>query len=195
MSFGPLVSVDWLKEHIGDPDVRVIDFRWYLLDRKGRQAGGWSGTPRPCHDWLRLPGSFVRGPHAPPPGGPACDRLRWLCGRCGTTRPYPPPGRAPCLPRDVGAAAWGRKMLSAGNIRGARIGEARSYRRSALHGGRSAFAPARSARTFNLSGSATSCRPCHGAWAESRRHGGTGFRPSLETNPLTLPFRRSRRLV
>ena len=36
MSFGPLVSAAWLKEHIGDPDVRVIDFRWYLLDRKGR---------------------------------------------------------------------------------------------------------------------------------------------------------------
>ena len=36
MSFGPLVNAEWLKEHIGDPDVRVIDFRWYLLDRKGR---------------------------------------------------------------------------------------------------------------------------------------------------------------
>src|ERR1700682_5392034 len=36
MSFGPLVSAEWLQEHMGDPDVRVIDFRWYLLDRKGR---------------------------------------------------------------------------------------------------------------------------------------------------------------
>ena len=35
MSFGPLVSADWLREHLRDPDVRVIDFRWYLLSRNG----------------------------------------------------------------------------------------------------------------------------------------------------------------
>jgi thiosulfate/3-mercaptopyruvate sulfurtransferase len=34
--FGPLVSARWLHEHIGDPDVRVIDFRWYLAGKKGR---------------------------------------------------------------------------------------------------------------------------------------------------------------
>ncbi len=36
MSFGPLVSADWLRAHIGDSDVRVIDFRWYLKGRNGR---------------------------------------------------------------------------------------------------------------------------------------------------------------
>ena len=36
MSFGPLVGAGWLHEHLHDPDVRVIDFRWYLLERKGR---------------------------------------------------------------------------------------------------------------------------------------------------------------
>src|SRR5258706_1316844 len=36
MSFGPLVIADWLREHLRDPDVRVVDFRWYLLERKGR---------------------------------------------------------------------------------------------------------------------------------------------------------------
>jgi thiosulfate/3-mercaptopyruvate sulfurtransferase len=36
VSFGPLVSADWLREHIADPDVTVIDFRWYLLDRRGK---------------------------------------------------------------------------------------------------------------------------------------------------------------
>jgi thiosulfate/3-mercaptopyruvate sulfurtransferase len=36
VSFGPLVSAEWLRGHIADPDVRVIDFRWYLLDRSGR---------------------------------------------------------------------------------------------------------------------------------------------------------------
>ena len=33
MTFGPLVSAEWLKEHLHDRDVRVIDFRWYLAGR------------------------------------------------------------------------------------------------------------------------------------------------------------------
>ncbi len=36
-AFGPLISADWLHEHIDDHDVRVIDFRWYLVGRKGAQ--------------------------------------------------------------------------------------------------------------------------------------------------------------
>jgi thiosulfate/3-mercaptopyruvate sulfurtransferase len=35
--FGPLVDADWLRRHIDDDDVRVIDFRWYLLHRNGRE--------------------------------------------------------------------------------------------------------------------------------------------------------------
>ena len=38
MTFGPLVSPEWLHEHIDDPDQRVIDFRWYLMGGKGRDA-------------------------------------------------------------------------------------------------------------------------------------------------------------
>ena len=40
MTFGPLVSAGWLREHAGDPDVTVIDFRWYLL--AGRAQGALS---------------------------------------------------------------------------------------------------------------------------------------------------------
>ena len=36
MSFGPLVEAEWLRAHIGEPDLRVIDFRWYLKGRSGR---------------------------------------------------------------------------------------------------------------------------------------------------------------
>ena len=36
MKFGPLVDAAWLHEHLADPDVRVIDFRWYLQRRVGR---------------------------------------------------------------------------------------------------------------------------------------------------------------
>lgn len=37
MSFGPLVDAGWLREHLGDTDLRVIDFRWYLMKRNGRE--------------------------------------------------------------------------------------------------------------------------------------------------------------
>ena len=37
-TFGPLVSPEWLHKHIGDRDLRIIDFRWYLVGRQGRDA-------------------------------------------------------------------------------------------------------------------------------------------------------------
>ena len=37
-TFGPLVTPDWLREHVGDKDLRIIDFRWYLTGRQGRDA-------------------------------------------------------------------------------------------------------------------------------------------------------------
>jgi thiosulfate/3-mercaptopyruvate sulfurtransferase len=37
-TFGPLVSPEWLQDHLRDPDVRVIDFRWYQDGRSGRDA-------------------------------------------------------------------------------------------------------------------------------------------------------------
>ncbi|HET7421081.1 MAG TPA: sulfurtransferase [Candidatus Dormibacteraeota bacterium] len=36
MAFGPLIDAGWLHQHIDDRDVRVIDFRWYLQQRNGR---------------------------------------------------------------------------------------------------------------------------------------------------------------
>ncbi|MFZ0217589.1 MAG: sulfurtransferase [Candidatus Dormiibacterota bacterium] len=37
-SFGPLCSAEWLREHLDDPDLRVIDLRWYLDGRSGLDA-------------------------------------------------------------------------------------------------------------------------------------------------------------
>lgn len=37
MTFGPLVDAGWLHRHIDDDDLRVIDFRWYLARRVGRE--------------------------------------------------------------------------------------------------------------------------------------------------------------
>src|SRR5882762_10858710 len=36
--FGPLVSPERLREHATAPDVRILDFRWYLLGHQGRDA-------------------------------------------------------------------------------------------------------------------------------------------------------------
>jgi thiosulfate/3-mercaptopyruvate sulfurtransferase len=36
--FGPLVSPEWLHKHRSEPDLRIVDFRWYLLGRQGRDA-------------------------------------------------------------------------------------------------------------------------------------------------------------
>ena len=32
------MSPEWLHEHIGEPDLRLVDFRWYLTGRQGRDA-------------------------------------------------------------------------------------------------------------------------------------------------------------
>jgi thiosulfate/3-mercaptopyruvate sulfurtransferase len=37
-SFGPLVPADWLRDHLADGDVKVIDLRWYTDRRSGRDA-------------------------------------------------------------------------------------------------------------------------------------------------------------
>lgn len=73
MSFGPLVSTDWLAAHAGDPSLRIADVRWYLdPQRRGRDAyrvghipgavfldvdadlsapGGGRGLPAGRHPW------------------------------------------------------------------------------------------------------------------------------------------------
>ena len=43
MSFGPLVSAAWLHEHLGEPDLRVIDLRWYLAHPAAGRANHLQG--------------------------------------------------------------------------------------------------------------------------------------------------------
>ena len=45
----PLVTTEWLQEHLDDPGVRVVDMRGYVDDparRAGRRGGGLPGGPR-----------------------------------------------------------------------------------------------------------------------------------------------------
>ncbi len=36
--FGPVVSAQWLAQHLGEADLAVVDCRWYLDGRSGREA-------------------------------------------------------------------------------------------------------------------------------------------------------------
>jgi len=38
VTFGPVVSADWLADHIDDPDLVVADVRWYLDGRSARDV-------------------------------------------------------------------------------------------------------------------------------------------------------------
>ena len=38
MGFGPIVSPEWLREHLGEPGLAVVDLRWYLDGRSGLAA-------------------------------------------------------------------------------------------------------------------------------------------------------------
>jgi len=46
LPFGPLVDAAWLRAHIDDGDLWVIDFRWYLAGRNGREEYGRGHIPR-----------------------------------------------------------------------------------------------------------------------------------------------------
>lgn len=62
-AFGPLVAPDWLREHADDRDLLVVDFRWYLDGRSGREA--YLSGHIPGAVFLDL--DDVTSPH--PPGG------------------------------------------------------------------------------------------------------------------------------
>jgi thiosulfate/3-mercaptopyruvate sulfurtransferase len=50
--FGPLVSATWLAQHLDDPDLRVVDFRWSYDHETGQ---GYSG--RPAYEAAHIPGA------------------------------------------------------------------------------------------------------------------------------------------
>src|ERR1700693_2753481 len=68
MTFGPLVTPEWLREHLDDPDVRVVDFRCYLLGGKGREAYDRSHIPGAVFVDLEAVTGKGGGRHPLPPG-------------------------------------------------------------------------------------------------------------------------------
>ena len=77
MRFGPLVSPEWLRDHLGDPDLRTIDFRWYLLGRDGRDAYARGHIPGAVFvDLEEVTGTEGGGRHPLPTGTQLAEAMR-----------------------------------------------------------------------------------------------------------------------
>jgi thiosulfate/3-mercaptopyruvate sulfurtransferase len=85
----PLVSTDWLAQHLHDPDLRVVDVRWYLdPSRRGAEAYRQAHVPGAVFLDIDLDLSA--------PGGGR--------GRPAGRHPWPPPAQ---VARVMGAAGIG----------------------------------------------------------------------------------------
>src|SRR3712207_4522014 len=59
MTFDPLVTTDWLEEHLDDPEVRVVDIRGYVRKtdlNEGRQRAEYLAA-REEYDEAHIPGA------------------------------------------------------------------------------------------------------------------------------------------
>jgi thiosulfate/3-mercaptopyruvate sulfurtransferase len=92
-SFDPLVSTDWLEEHLDDPDIRIVDIRGYVKKKdlgNGRQEARYLAA-RDEYDESHLPGAVyvdwtrdITDPEDPVPVQVAPpDRFAALMGSLG----------------------------------------------------------------------------------------------------------------
>ena len=83
MSFGPLVSAEWLREHLGEPGLVVVDCR-YVLGEPGAGERLWRAAHIPGAAHLDVDRDLADPPGA---GGrhplPAIDRFAHAAGRAG----------------------------------------------------------------------------------------------------------------
>lgn len=85
-AFGPLVDAAWLHQHVNDPDVRVLDFRWYLLNRSGREEYARGHVPGAVFvDLVEVTGTSGGGRH-PLPTAAQFERAMEKAGVSSTTR-------------------------------------------------------------------------------------------------------------
>jgi thiosulfate/3-mercaptopyruvate sulfurtransferase len=69
--FGPLVAADWLRFHLDAPRLHVLDLRWYLDGRSGRQAYEEGHIPGAVFVDLEREITAPRGPGRHPIPAPA----------------------------------------------------------------------------------------------------------------------------
>jgi thiosulfate/3-mercaptopyruvate sulfurtransferase len=75
--FGPVVSPEWLRNHLLDPDLRLIDFRWYLLGRNGHDAYASGHIPGAIFvDLEEVTGTEGGGRHPLPTGTRLAEAMR-----------------------------------------------------------------------------------------------------------------------
>lgn len=75
--FGPVVSPEWLRDHLLDPDLRLIDFRWYLLGRNGHDAYASGHIPGAIFvDLEEVTGTEDGGRHPLPTGTRLAEAMR-----------------------------------------------------------------------------------------------------------------------
>lgn len=86
MAFGPLVDAEWLRSHIEDPDVRVIDFRWYLQGRNGRDEFRRGHIPHSVFLELDAVTGRQGGGRHPLPDAHQFEEQMRICGVSGDTK-------------------------------------------------------------------------------------------------------------
>lgn len=75
--FGPVVSPEWLRDHLLEPDLRLIDFRWYLLGRNGGDAYASGHIPGAVFvDLEEVTGTEGGGRHPLPTGTQLAEAMR-----------------------------------------------------------------------------------------------------------------------
>lgn len=82
---GPLVDVAWLAAHLQDPDVRVVDCRWYLVGKRGVDEYRRGHIPGAVH--LSVDEDLA-APHGAGPGRhplPTADAFARTLARIGVT--------------------------------------------------------------------------------------------------------------
>jgi len=73
-AFGPIVSPEWLRDHIDDPGLRVIDFRWSLKGGSGREAYDHAHIPGAVFVELEAVTGKEGGGRHPLPAGEQFER-------------------------------------------------------------------------------------------------------------------------
>ena len=85
-SFGPIVSPEWLRQHLRDPDLRLIDFRWHLVGSDGRDDYERGHIPGAVFvDLEGVTGTEGGGRHPMPTGTQLADQMR-IAGVNSNTR-------------------------------------------------------------------------------------------------------------
>ena len=84
IGFGPLVSASWLRDHRGEPRLRIIDLRWYMDGRPGDEAYAAAHIPGAAFIDLDRDITAAKGPGRHPL--PGRDQFQGALRKAGVNR-------------------------------------------------------------------------------------------------------------